>query len=122
MDWHALPRCWRVYIGVYNWIAAPSCPHIAQVSNAESTLNVTEKKFFHRVNANVSRPKNLFIQYNRWDSTDEEGDPTMVALARKQHMANAKQFIVDELHLCDESQCHSNDGSPFLCFLLVDLM
>ena len=77
---------------------------MVQVANAESALNVTEKKFFHRVNSSVSRPKNVFIEFNRWDCTDDEGDEVMVARARQQHYDNARSFLVDDLSICEDAQ------------------
>ena len=84
--------------------------------NAESTLGVSEKRFFHKVKAAVSRPKNIFIEYNRWDCVDEEvadcracapspaqTDTHMIERARAQHFKNASTFLLDELQLGDES-------------------
>jgi hypothetical protein len=47
---------------------------INQVVNGESAMNVTEKKFFRRVIASVAKPKNVFIQFNRWDCVDHQDD------------------------------------------------
>jgi len=55
------------------------------VANAESTIMLTEKKFFHKVNERLSNP-NLFIVHNRWDASageDEQGE------VRKQHTDRA---------------------------------
>lgn len=41
------------------------------VANAESTLMLAEKKFFHRVNEKLSKP-NIFILNNRWDASASE--------------------------------------------------
>ncbi|WAR14355.1 MFN2-like protein [Mya arenaria] len=43
------------------------------VSNAESTLLQTEKNFFHKVSARLSKP-NIFILQNRWDISAFEDD------------------------------------------------
>lgn len=41
------------------------------VANAESTLMVTEKNFFHKVSSKLSKP-NIFILNNRWDASASE--------------------------------------------------
>ncbi|CAH2266418.1 jg1014 [Pararge aegeria aegeria] len=41
------------------------------VANAESTLMVTEKNFFHKVSTKISQP-NIFILNNRWDASASE--------------------------------------------------
>ncbi|KAG8237794.1 hypothetical protein J437_LFUL015071, partial [Ladona fulva] len=41
------------------------------VANAESTLMVTEKNFFHKVSLRLSKP-NIFILNNRWDASATE--------------------------------------------------
>lgn len=41
------------------------------VANAESTLMVTEKNFFHKVSMKLSKP-NIFILNNRWDASANE--------------------------------------------------
>lgn len=41
------------------------------VANAESTLMVTEKNFFHKVSERLSKP-NIFILNNRWDASASE--------------------------------------------------
>lgn len=41
------------------------------VANAESTLMLAEKKFFHKVNDKLSKP-NIFILNNRWDASASE--------------------------------------------------
>lgn len=41
------------------------------VANAESTLMVTEKNFFHKVSTKLSKP-NIFILNNRWDASASE--------------------------------------------------
>jgi mitofusin len=47
------------------------------ISNAESTLMNTEKKFFHKVSEKLSKP-NIFILNNRWDASAGE-DPQIMA-------------------------------------------
>jgi len=70
------------------------------VANAESTIMLTEKKFFHKVSERLSRP-NLFIIHNRWDASAGEDEQDDV---RKQHMERATQFLVSELGLCSEEE------------------
>ncbi|ENN74988.1 hypothetical protein YQE_08445, partial [Dendroctonus ponderosae] len=41
------------------------------VANAESTLMLTEKNFFHKVSEKLSKP-NIFILNNRWDASASE--------------------------------------------------
>lgn len=41
------------------------------VANAESTLMLTEKNFFHKVSKKLSKP-NIFILNNRWDASASE--------------------------------------------------
>ncbi|ELU09043.1 hypothetical protein CAPTEDRAFT_158045 [Capitella teleta] len=64
------------------------------VANAESTLMVTEKSFFHRVSSRLSKP-NIFILNNRWDASASE--PEMMEEVRQQHMTRTVEFLVDEL-------------------------
>ena len=70
------------------------------VANAESTIMLTEKKFFHKVNERLSNP-NLFIVHNRWDASAGEDEQAEV---RKQHTDRATQFLVEELGLCSEEE------------------
>ncbi|KAL7976024.1 hypothetical protein Chor_014981 [Crotalus horridus] len=64
------------------------------VANSESTLMQTEKQFFHKVNARLSRP-NIFILNNRWDASASE--PEYLEEVRRQHMERCTSFLVDEL-------------------------
>ncbi|CAG0903127.1 unnamed protein product [Cyprideis torosa] len=52
------------------------------VSNAESTLMVTEKNFFHKVSEKLSKP-NIFILNNRWDASASEPQMMEQASQRK---------------------------------------
>ena len=70
------------------------------IANAESTIMLTEKKFFHKVNERLSNP-NLFIVHNRWDASAGEDEQVEV---RKQHTDRATQFLVEELALCSEEE------------------
>nr|XP_003230434.2 PREDICTED: mitofusin-2 [Anolis carolinensis] len=71
------------------------------VANAESTLMQTEKQFFHKVNARLSRP-NLFILNNRWDASASE--PEYMEEVRRQHMERCCVFLSEELGLVDRAQ------------------
>lgn len=70
------------------------------VSNSESTLNMTEKKFFHRVTQKLSKP-NVFIEYNRWDCVDQEDNAEIIKRVRAQHEKNAEALFT-ELQLLDD--------------------
>eukprot|EP00112_Aurelia_sp_Birch-Aquarium-sp1_P000229 Seg1019.4 transcript_id=Seg1019.4/GoldUCD/mRNA.D3Y31 product=Mitofusin-2 protein_id=Seg1019.4/GoldUCD/D3Y31 len=65
------------------------------VVNSESTLNQTEKSFFHKVNTRLSKP-NVFILNNRWDASSD-GDPAMMAKVKQQHLERTTNFLVEEL-------------------------
>ncbi|XP_019876372.2 transmembrane GTPase Marf [Aethina tumida] len=67
------------------------------VANAESTLMVTEKNFFHKVSTRLSKP-NIFILNNRWDASASE--PEFLDQVRKQHQERAIDFLVKELKVC----------------------
>lgn len=66
------------------------------VSNAESTLNNAEKKFFHRVSEKLSNPI-IFILNNRWDSIAD--DPRSMDRVRVQHVKRAVEFLSNELKI-----------------------
>lgn len=68
------------------------------VANSESTLDQTERNFFHQVKAKLSKP-NVFVQYNKWDCMDDEENENPIELVKKQHLDNAKKFL-----------CNSPDG------------
>uniref|UniRef100_F1KVN3 Transmembrane GTPase fzo-1 n=1 Tax=Ascaris suum TaxID=6253 RepID=F1KVN3_ASCSU len=73
------------------------------VCNAEATLTQAEKSFFHRVSSKLSKP-NIFILNNRWDASAAEGEHMQqVEKVRDQHMTRFKQFLVDELRVCNET-------------------
>jgi mitofusin len=67
------------------------------VANAESTLMVTEKNFFHKVSTRLSKP-NIFILNNRWDASATE--PEFLDQVRRQHQERAVDFLVKELKVC----------------------
>lgn len=71
------------------------------VANAESTLMVTEKNFFHKVSQRLSRP-NIFILNNRWDASASE--PDTMELVKNQHLDRNISFLVDELKCVDRAQ------------------
>lgn len=71
------------------------------VSNAESTLNIAEKNFFHKVSKMLSKPS-LFVLYNKWDIIAQE--PDCIDVVRKQHVSRAVQFLSNELKVVDEEQ------------------
>lgn len=64
------------------------------VANAESTLMVTEKNFFHKVSTKLSKP-NIFILNNRWDASASE--PEFLDEVRAQHQERAVDFLAREL-------------------------
>merc|ERR1719317_885553 len=66
------------------------------VANAESTLMLTEKKFFHKVSERLSNP-NIFILHNRWDASAGDDEQEQV---RNQHKERAVAFLTSELGIC----------------------
>ncbi|GIY60601.1 transmembrane GTPase Marf [Caerostris extrusa] len=71
------------------------------VANAESTLMVAEKNFFHKVSMKLSKP-NIFVLNNRWDNSVDEKE--FIDKIRKQHMDRSVSFLVDELKVVTQSQ------------------
>ncbi|XP_046965481.1 transmembrane GTPase Marf [Vanessa cardui] len=67
------------------------------VANAESTLMVTEKNFFHKVSTKISQP-NIFILNNRWDASASE--PEYLDQVRSQHANRCVDFLSRELRVC----------------------
>lgn len=67
------------------------------VANAESTLMLTEKNFFHKVSSRLSKP-NIFILNNRWDASASE--PEFMEEVKKQHLLRTVDFLVEELKVC----------------------
>ncbi|KAF6213510.1 hypothetical protein GE061_011230 [Apolygus lucorum] len=72
------------------------------VANAESTLMVTEKNFFHKVSTKLSKP-NIFILNNRWDASASEDFLDQV---RAQHSERAADFLVKELKVCTPKEAN----------------
>ena len=68
------------------------------VANAESTIMLTEKKFFHKVSERLSNP-NIFILHNRWDAS--AGDD-MQDQVKNQHKERAVNFLATELGVCSK--------------------
>merc|ERR1712223_1886749 len=66
------------------------------VANAESTIMLTEKKFFHKVSERLSNP-NVFIVHNRSDAFAGEDMQNEV---KSQHMDRAIKFLTNELKVC----------------------
>ncbi|XP_032679191.1 transmembrane GTPase Marf isoform X1 [Odontomachus brunneus] len=71
------------------------------VANAESTLMVTEKNFFHKVSTRLSKP-NIFILHNRWDASVLEAEYFDQLVkeqkeVRAQHQERAIDFLSKEL-------------------------
>ncbi|XP_073993525.1 mitochondrial assembly regulatory factor isoform X2 [Rhodnius prolixus] len=73
------------------------------VANAESTLMVTEKNFFHKVSTRLSKP-NIFILNNRWDASASEID--FQDQVRAQHSDRAADFLVKELKVCTPKEAN----------------
>ncbi|CAD6199928.1 unnamed protein product [Caenorhabditis auriculariae] len=71
------------------------------VSNAEATLTQAEKNFFHRVSKKLSKP-NVFVLNNRWDASAAEMEN--IDEVKKQHMVRFRQFLVDELEVCNDRE------------------
>lgn len=71
------------------------------VSNAESTLNIAEKNFFHKVSEKLSKP-NIFILNNRWDCIAD--DPEQMDLVRAQHVERAIKFLSDGLKISSHDE------------------
>ncbi|KAL0131158.1 hypothetical protein PUN28_002611 [Cardiocondyla obscurior] len=71
------------------------------VANAESTIMVTEKNFFHKVSTKLSKP-NIFILNNRWDASASEPEyfdqlAKEQKEVRAQHQERAVDFLSKEL-------------------------
>ncbi|XP_045445695.1 transmembrane GTPase Marf [Melitaea cinxia] len=71
------------------------------VANAESTLMVTEKNFFHKVSTKISQP-NIFILNNRWDASASE--PEYLEQVRSQHANRCVDFLSRELRVCSPKE------------------
>ncbi|XP_064642270.1 mitofusin-2-like isoform X2 [Lineus longissimus] len=71
------------------------------VANAESTLMQTEKNFFHKVSAKLSKP-NIFILNNRWDASASE--PEYMEEVKRQHEERNIAFLADELNVTTRAE------------------
>ena len=65
------------------------------VLNAESTLMMREKAFFHQVSRKLAKP-NILVLFNRWDCSDGEYDVDKV---KAQHLERAAEFLAQEVHV-----------------------
>lgn len=64
------------------------------VLNAESTMTLAEKSFFHEVSTRLSKP-NIFVLNNRWDASASE--PESQESVKAQHQERCIDFLVKEL-------------------------
>ncbi|XP_039450825.1 transmembrane GTPase Marf isoform X2 [Culex pipiens pallens] len=64
------------------------------VLNAESTMTLAEKSFFHEVSTRLSKP-NIFVLNNRWDASASE--PEFQESVKAQHQERCIDFLVKEL-------------------------
>ncbi|XP_055388687.1 transmembrane GTPase Marf isoform X2 [Condylostylus longicornis] len=71
------------------------------VLNAESTMTLAEKSFFHTVSQRLSKP-NIFILNNRWDASASE--PEFQDSVRSQHQERCVDFLVKELKVCTDKE------------------
>lgn len=60
-----------------------------------------EREFFVKVNERLSKP-NVFILNNRWDATAYE--PEGAEEVKNQHLQIDKEFLCDELKVCDQKE------------------
>lgn len=72
------------------------------VSSAESTLNIAEKNFFHKVSEKLSKP-NIFILNNRFDIIDQN-EPESMDQVKEQHVERAVEFLSQELRISTEEE------------------
>lgn len=71
------------------------------VLNAESTMTLAEKSFFHTVSQKLSKP-NIFVLNNRWDASANE--PEFQESVKSQHQERCIDFLVKELKVCTEKE------------------
>uniref|UniRef100_A0A0K8TM46 Putative conserved plasma membrane protein n=1 Tax=Tabanus bromius TaxID=304241 RepID=A0A0K8TM46_TABBR len=71
------------------------------VLNAESTMTLAEKSFFHTVSQKLSKP-NIFVLNNRWDASASE--PEFQESVRAQHQERCVDFLVKELKVSSEKE------------------
>ncbi|CAG9805485.1 unnamed protein product [Chironomus riparius] len=70
------------------------------VLNAESTMTLAEKSFFHEVSGKISKP-NIFILNNRWDASASEPEcqesKDALEKVKAQHQERCIDFLTKEL-------------------------
>ncbi|XP_055910678.1 transmembrane GTPase Marf isoform X2 [Eupeodes corollae] len=71
------------------------------VLNAESTMTLAEKSFFHTVSQKLSKP-NVFVLNNRWDASANE--PECQESVKSQHTERCIDFLTKELKVCTEKE------------------
>ncbi|KAL5275030.1 MFN2 family protein [Megaselia abdita] len=71
------------------------------VLNAESTMTLAEKSFFHTVSKKLSKP-NVFVLNNRWDAAADEME--FQDSVRTQHLERCLDFLSKELKVCSEKE------------------
>lgn len=71
------------------------------VLNAESTMTLAEKSFFHTVSKKLSKP-NVFVLNNRWDASAHE--PESQDSVKSQHTERCIDFLTKELKVCTEKE------------------
>lgn len=67
-------------------------------------LILKERQFFIKVNERLSKP-NIFILNNRWDATAYE--PETADEVKNQHLQIDKEFLCNELKLCDSKEAEN---------------
>lgn len=71
------------------------------VLNAESTMTLAEKSFFHQVSTRLSKP-NIFVLNNRWDASASE--PEFQESVKAQHQERCVDFLVKELKVASSKE------------------
>ncbi|XP_058119292.1 transmembrane GTPase Marf [Anopheles ziemanni] len=71
------------------------------VLNAESTMTLAEKSFFHEVSTRLSKP-NIFVLNNRWDASASE--PEFQESVKAQHQERCIDFLVKELKVASPKE------------------
>ncbi|XP_058823511.1 transmembrane GTPase Marf isoform X3 [Topomyia yanbarensis] len=71
------------------------------VLNAESTMTLAEKSFFHEVSTRLSKP-NIFVLNNRWDASASE--PEFQESVKAQHQERCMDFLVKELKVATQKE------------------
>ncbi|GAB0086640.1 Transmembrane GTPase Marf [Sergentomyia squamirostris] len=71
------------------------------VLNAESTMTIAEKSFFHEVSQRLSKP-NIFVLNNRWDASANE--PEFQESVKAQHTERCIDFLTKELKVSTQKE------------------